>query len=190
MLFVHNKMIRYFYFKMIIMIILVIVCHPTKILHNYWLYFPLQMVTIVMRLKEVCSWKKSYDKPRQHIEKKRHYFADECPYNQRYGSSSRHVWMWELDHKEGWALKNWCFQILMLEKILESPLHSKEIKPINPKENQPWILIGRTDAEAAAPTLWPLMQKATSLEKTLMLGKTESRRRGQQRMRWLDSTTD
>ena len=98
--------------------------------------------------------------------------------------------MWELDHKEGQVPKNWCFQIVVLQKTLESPLDSKEIKPINPKENQPWILIGRTDAEAAAPTLWPLMQKATSLEKTLMLGKIEDRRRGRQRLRWWDGITN
>ena len=83
--------------------------------------------------------------------------------------------MWELDHKEGWALKNWCFQIV-LEKTLESPLDSKEIKPVNPKGNQPWMFIGRTDAEAEAPLLW-WMWTADSLEKTLMLGKIEGRRR-------------
>ena len=69
--------------------------------------------------------------------------------------SSSHVWMWELDHKEGWALKNWCFQTVVLEKTLESPLDCKEITPVNPEGNQPWIFIGRTDAEADAPLLWP-----------------------------------
>ena len=92
--------------------------------------------------------------------------------------------MWEVDHKEGWAPKNWCFRTVVLEKILDSPVDCKEIKPINPKGNQPWTFI-RPDAEA--PTLWPLMQRANSLENTLMLGKTDGRkRRGWRRMRWLD----
>ena len=99
--------------------------------------------------------------------------------------------MWELDHKESWALKNWCFWTVVLEKTLESPLDCKEIKPVNPKRNQSWIVIGRTDAEAETPILWPPDVKRTdSLEKTLMLGKTEGRRRGRQRMRWLDGITD
>ena len=74
--------------------------------------------------------------------------------NQSYGFSSSHVQMWDLDHKEGWAQKNWCFQTAVVEKTLESPLNSKEIKPVNPKGNQPWIFIGRTDAEAEAPIIW------------------------------------
>ena len=107
------------------------------------------------------------------------------PYEQSYGFFSSHVQMWELDHKEGWAPENWCFQTVVLEKNLESPLDSKEIKPVQPKGNQPWIFIGRTDAEAEAPILWP------PLEKTLMLGKTEGRtRKGRQRMRWLDGITN
>ena len=76
-------------------------------------------------------------------------------YSQRYHFSSSHVWMWELDHKEGWVLKNWCFHTVVLEKTLESPLDSKEIKPVNPIGNQPWIFIGMTDAEAEAPIFWP-----------------------------------
>ena len=95
------------------------------------------------------------------------------------------------NHKEGWMLKNWCFWTVVLEKTLESPLDCQEIKPVNPKGNQPWIPIGRTDAEAEAPILWPLMQRTDSSEKTLMLGKTEGRRRrGRQRMRQLDGITD
>ena len=89
------------------------------------------------------------------IKKQRHQFADKGWYSQSYGFSSSHVWMWELDHKEGWRMKNWCFWIVMLEKTLESPLNCKEIKPVNPKGNQPWIFIGRTDAEAEAPIIWP-----------------------------------
>ena len=105
--------------------------------------------------------------------------------------SSSHVWMWKLDHK-GWSLKNWCFWIVMLEKTLESHLHSKEIKLVSSKGNQPWIFIGRTDAEVKKLQYFGhLMQRADSLEKTLMWGKIESKmRRGQQRMRWLDSITD
>ena len=108
-----------------------------------------------------------------------------------YGCSHSHVWMWDLDHKEGLALKTWCFQTVALEKTLESPLDGKEIKPINPKGNQPWIFIGKTDAEAGALIFSHLMWRANSLEKTLMLGKTAGkRRRGQQRMRWLNAITD
>ena len=99
--------------------------------------------------------KKSYDKPREHIKKQRHYFAKKGPSSQSYGFSSSHVWMWELDHKESWVLKNWCFWTLMLEKTLESPLDCKEIKPVHPKGDQSWIFIGRIDAEAETPILWP-----------------------------------
>ena len=102
--------------------------------------------------------KKSYDKPRQHIKKQRHHFANKSLYSHSYGFSSSHVWdpdVWELDHNEGWALKNWCFRIVVLEKTLESSLDNREIKPVNLKGNQPWILIGRTDAKAETPVLWP-----------------------------------
>ena len=102
----------------------------------------------------LAPWKKSYEKPRQYIKKQKHHFADKGPYSQSYGFSSSHVKMWELDHKEGWVLKNWCFRTLVL-KTLESPLDCKEIKPVKPKGNQPWIFIGRTDAKAEAPILWP-----------------------------------
>ena len=99
--------------------------------------------------------------------------------------------MWELAHKEGWEPHNWCFQTVVLEKTLESPLDCKEIEQVNPKGNQPWIFIGRTDAEAEAPILWSSDAKIDSLEKTLMLGKTEGRRgRGWQRMKRLDGITD
>ena len=112
-------------------------------------------------LKTLAPWKKSYGKPRQHIKKQRHHFANKGPCSQSYGFSSSHVWMWELDHKEGWAPKNWCFQTVVLEKILDS----QEIKPVNPKGNQSWIFIGRTaaeaEAEAEAPVLWPPNAKLT-----------------------------
>ena len=96
---------------------------------------------------------KSYDNLKQHIKKQRHYFAANGPPSQSYGFSSSHVWMWELDYKESWAPKNWCFWTVVLEKTLETPLDNNEIKPVNPKGNQSWILIGRTDAEAEAPIL-------------------------------------
>ena len=89
------------------------------------------------------------------ILKSRHYFANKGPSSQGYGFSNSHVWMWELDYKESWAPKNWCFWTVVLEKILESPLDCKEIQPVHPKGNQSWMYIGRTDAEAETPILWP-----------------------------------
>ena len=140
----------------------------------------------------LVPWKKSYDQPRQHIRKQRRYFANKGPSSQSYGFCSGHVWMWELDYKESWAQKNWCFWTVMLEKTLESPLDCKEIKPVPPKGSQPWIFIGGTDAEAEAPILWPpnAQSRVDSLGKTLILGKTEGKRRGWQRKRWLNSITD
>ena len=143
-----------------------------------------------MKLKTLAPWKRSYEKPRQHI-KKRHYFANKCPTSQSYGFSSGHVWMWELDYKESWAPKNWCFWTVVLEKTLESPLDCKEIKPVNCKGNQSWIFIGRMDAET--PIFWPpdAKNRLTGKWSNLMLGKIEGRRReGQQRMSWLDGITD
>ena len=114
------------------------------------------MVIAAMKLKDDCPWKKNYDQPRQRIKKQRHYFANKGLSSQSYyGSSSSHVWMWEMDYKESWVPKNWCFWTVVLEKTLESPLDCKEIKPVHPKGNQSWIFIGRTDAEADAPVLWP-----------------------------------
>ena len=92
-------------------------------------------------------------------------------FGQSYGFSSSHVWMWELDHKEGWAPKNWHFLNVVLEKTLQSPLDIKEIKPVNPKENQPWIFIGRTDAEAEAPIIWPPDAKGQLIGKDPDAGK-------------------
>ena len=103
----------------------------------------------------LAPWKKSYDQPKQHIKKQRHYFANNGPSSQSYGFSSGHVWMWELDCEESWAPKNWYFWTVVLEKILESPLDCKEIQPVHPKGNQSWIFTGRTDAEAETPILWP-----------------------------------
>ena len=105
--------------------------------------------------KTLTPWKKDYDQPRQHIKKQRHYLANKGPPSQGYGFSSGHVWMWELDDKESWAPKNWCFWTVVLEKTLESLLDCKEIQLVHPKVNQSWIFIGRTDVEAGTPILWP-----------------------------------
>ena len=118
-----------------------------------------------------APWKKSYDQPRQHIKKQKYYFANKGPSSQSYGFSSSHVWMWELDYKESWAPKNWCFWSVVLEKTLESPLDCKQIKPVNPKGNKSWIFIGRTDAEAEAPIFWPLDVKNWLIEKDPNAGK-------------------
>ena len=139
----------------------------------------------------LAPWKKSYDQPRQHVKKQSHDFADKGPSSQSYCFSSSHVWIWELDHKESWVLKNWCFWTVVLEKTLESLLDLKEIQPVHPKGDQSWVFIGRTDVEAETPIFGHLMWRANSFEKTLMLGKIEGRRiRGWQRMRWLDGITD
>ena len=103
----------------------------------------------------LAPWKKTYDKPRQHIKKQRHHFADKDPYSQSCVFSSSHVQMWDLDHRKGWVPKNWRFQIVVLEKTLESPLDCKEIQLVHPKGNQFWIFIGKTDAEVESPILWP-----------------------------------
>jgi len=108
-----------------------------------------------MKLKDACSLEERYDQPRQHIKKQRHYFANKGPSSESYGFSSGHVWMWDLDYKESCVVKYWCFWTLESEKSLESPLGCKEIQPVNLKGNQSWIFIGRTDAEAETPILWP-----------------------------------
>ena len=115
--------------------------------------------------------KKSYDQPRQFIKKQRHYFANKGPSTQSYGFSCSHVWMWELDCEESWAPKNWCFWTVVLEKSLESPLDCKVIKQVNPKGTQSWIFIGRTDAEAETPVLWPPDAKNRLISKDPDAGK-------------------
>ena len=128
--------------------------------HSGWLYFS--------GLKYYCRWwlqpwnkrvltpwKKRYDQPRQHIQKQRHYFDNKGLCSQGHGFSSGHVWMWELDYKESWVLKNLCFWTAVLENTLESSLDCKEIQPVNLKGDQFWVFIGRTDAEAKTPILWP-----------------------------------
>ena len=112
-------------------------------------------------------WEKSYDQPRQHIKKQRHYFINKSPSIQ----CSSHVWMLELDYKEGWMLKNWCFCTVVLEKTLESALDCKEIQPVHPKGDQSWMFIGRTDAEAETPILWPPDVKSQLIRKDSDSGK-------------------
>ena len=116
-------------------------------------------------------WKESYDQPRQHIKKQRHYFANKGLSIQGYGFSSGRVWMWELYYKESWAPKNWCFWTVVLEKTLESPLGCKEIQPVYPKGDQSWIFIGRTDVEAETPILWPPDAKSWLIGKDPDAGK-------------------
>ena len=132
----------------------------------------------------LAPWKVSYDKPRQQIKKQRYHFANKSPYSQSYVFSSSHVRMWELDNKESWALKNWCFWAVVLKKVLESPLDCKEIKPINPKRNKPWIFIGRTDAQAEAPILWPPDAKNWLKWKDPDAGKDWGRRRNRGNRGW------
>ena len=105
--------------------------------------------------KMLTPWKESYDQPRQHIKKQRHYFVNKGPFKSRLWFSSSHVWMWELDYKENWALKNWCFWTVVMEKTLASPLDCKEIQPVHPKGDESCVFIGRIDVEAETPILWP-----------------------------------
>ena len=125
------------------------------------------------------------------LKKQRHNFANKGPSSQSYGFSSSHVWMWELDNKESWALKNWCFWTVVLEETLECPLDCKEIQPVHPKGNQFWIFTGRPDAEVETPILWPPDSKNWVIWKDSDAWK-DSRweEKGWQRMRWLDGITD
>ena len=107
-----------------------------------------------MKLKDAYSLEKKLDQPRPHIKKQRHYFANKSPSSQSYGFSNSYVWRWELDYKESWVPKNWCFWTVVLEKTLESLLNCKEIQPVHPKGNQSWLFIERTDDEAEIPILW------------------------------------
>ena len=140
----------------------------------------------------LAPWKKSYDQTRQHIKKQRHYFAGKGLYSQSYGFSSNHVWMWELDYKESWMLKNWCFWTVVSEKTLKSPVNSKEIQAANPEWNPSWIFIGRTDSEAESPILWPPDEKNWLIGKDPDAGKgwRGRQRRGWQMMSWLDGITN
>ena len=113
----------------------------------------------------LTPWKESYDQPRQHIKKQRHYFVNKGLSSQGYGFSSGHVWMWKLDYKESWAPKNWCFWTVVLEKTLESPLDCKEIQLVHPRRDQSWVFIGRTDIETETPILWPPNAKSWLIRK-------------------------
>ena len=115
-------------------------------------------------------WKESYDQPRQHIKKQRRYFVNKGPSSQGYDFSSSRVWMWELDYKESWAPKNWCFWTVVLEKTVESPLDCKEIQPVHPKGDQSWVFIGQTDVKAETPILWPPDVKNWLLWQDLVAG--------------------
>ena len=108
---------------------------------------------------------------KQHIKKQRHYFANKDPSSKSYGFSSSHVWMWELDHKESWAPKNWHFWTVVLERTLEGPLECKEIQPVHPKGDQSWVFIGRTDVVAETPILWPPDAKSWLIRKDPDAGK-------------------
>ena len=139
----------------------------------------------------LTPWKESYDQPRQHFEKQRHYSANKGPSREGYGFSSDHVWMWELDYKENWAPKNLCFWAIVLEKTLESPLDCKEIQTVHPKEISPGCSLEGLMLKLKLQYFDHPMRRPDSLEKTLMLGKIEGRRRrGRQRMRWLDGITN
>ena len=140
--------------------------------------------------KRLAPWKKRCDQPRQHITKQRHYFANKGPSSQSYGFSSSYAWMWEVDHKEGWVWKNWCFWNVVLEKLL-SVLDSKEVsnqsilKEISPEYSMEGLML-----KLKLQNFGHLMWRTDSLEKTLIFGKIEGRRRGWQKMKLLDGITD
>ena len=119
--------------------------------------------------KTLTPWKESYDQPRQHIQRQRHYFANKGPSSQSYGFSSDYVWMWELDYEEGWAPKNWCFWTVVLEKTLESPLDCKEIQQIHSKGDQSWVSLEGMMLKLKVQYFGHFMRRVDSLEKTLML---------------------
>ena len=139
----------------------------------------------------LAPWKKSYDQSKQHIKKQSHYFANKDPSSQGYGFSGGHVWVRELDYKDSWEQKNRCFWTVVLGKILESPLDSKEstqwiLKEISPKYSFEGLML-----KLKLQYFGHLMQRTDSFENTLMLWKIEGgRRRGQHRMKWLDGITD
>ena len=143
----------------------------------------LHLVTAAMKLKYTCSLEENYDLPRQHIKKQRHYFANKCPSSQGYGFSSSHVLMWEMDHKESWGPKNWCFWNVVLEKTFESSLDCKDIQPIHPKEISREYSLDGLMLKLKLKYFGHLMWRTDSFEQTLLAGR---KTRGWQRMRWLD----
>ena len=143
------------------------------------------------KIKTLTPWKEIYDQPRQNIKKQKHYFANKGSSSQGYGFSSSHVWMWELDYKESWALKNWCCWTVVLEKTLESPWTVRRSNQSILKEISPGCSLEGLMLKLKLQYFGCLMRRADSFEKTLMLGKIEGRRkRGRQRMRLLDGITD
>ena len=156
---------------------------------SFWTPKSLQMVTTAMKLKDLALWKKSYEQPRQHIKKQRHYFTNKGLSSQSYGFSSSHVWIWELNYEESWVPKNWCFWTVVLEK-------TPKIQPVRPKGDQSWIFTETTDAEILtemieARILWSPDAKNWLIGKDPDAGRIEGKRRpGRQRMRWLDGITD
>ena len=139
----------------------------------------------------LAYWKKSSHKHRQCTEKQRHYFADKDPFIQSYGFSSSHVWIWELDHKESWAPKNWCFEIVVLDKTLESPLGPRRSSQSIIKEISPWYSLEGLMLKMNLQYFGHLMGRTDSFEKTLMLGRIEGGTRSRwQRTRWLDGISD
>ena len=139
----------------------------------------------------LTPWKESYDQPRQHIKKQRHYFVNKGPSSQGYGFASGHVWMWELDYEESWVSKNWCFWTVVLEKTLESALDCKEIQPVHPTGISPGCSLEGLMMKLQLQYFGHQMRRVDSFEKTLMLGKIEGRRRrGQHSIRWLHGITD
>ena len=120
-----------------------------------------------------------------------YHFNNKGPSILGYGFASGHVWMWKLDYKESWALKNWCFWTVVLEKTLETPLDCKEILPVHPEGGQSWVFIGRADVEAETPILWPPDVKSWLIWKDPDAGKDwRQKKRERQRMRWLEGITD
>ena len=149
----------------------------------------LQVVTAAMKLKDTTPWKESYHQPGQHIKKQRHYFVNKGSYSQGYGFSCSHVWMWELDYKKSWVLKNWCFWSVVLEKTLESPLNCKEIQPVNPKEISPvhwkdWCWSWNSNNFAT----W--CEELTHLKRPWCWDKLRAGGEGDDRMTWLDGISD
>ena len=141
-----------------------------------------------MKLKRACSLEEKLSQTLHSVLKSRNITTNKGSYSQSYGFSSSRVWLWALNHKEGWVLKNWCFQIVVEKTTLESPLDCKKIKAVNPIGNQPWIFIGRADAESLV--LWPPDGKSWFTGKDPDAGKDWGQEKGQQRMKWLDDITN
>ena len=126
----------------------------------------------------LTPWKENYDQAREHIKKQRYYFANKGPSSQGYGYSSGHVWMWQLDCEESWGPKNWCFWTVVLEKTLESPLDCKEVQPVHSEGDQSWLFIGRTDAKAETPVVWPPHAKSWLIGKDSDAGRDWQKEKG------------